>query len=470
MRQNRAFYYLSLAALAVVLGCASEASACSCAREAAPCQSFGAAQAIFVGKVVGSKEQRREKNQDGTSTTYAVGEIYFELEEAFLGVKGPRVVIHSGTGGGDCGYWFLKGMRYLVYAYGAAPDALSTSICTRTRTLADAATDMEFLRNLPRPGTGARIFGTVAAAIKDPKKERWRAAKPLSGLTVKVVGTEKTLDAVTDSDGKYELTGLPADKYKVYAEVPDYFRRDEYWVQEFELNDRGCRQVNFFAQNDSRITGRVLRPEGGGLAKANVVLIPAESAIEQLNRTGIDQTWADKDGEYELEEIAPGRYLVGINVTSSPSAESPYPRTFYPGVADPARATVIEVGLGEKLAHIDIQLPATLLEQVVRGFVVWPNDTLAAGVEVYLEDVNHPGVCVNGCSQKTDAQGRFEFKAYSGYEYRVVALADKSEKNKDDEFGQSTSFKLTADRDGMKVVLSSTGRPWDKKEAKPNER
>ena len=400
------FKHLLLVVSAVVLlPCSTAVKACSCVGERPPCEGFGSASAVFIGKVVGAKQQREQRGEDGSITTYDVGEIYFKVEESFLGVKGARVVIHSGTGGGDCGYWFLRGQRYLVYAYGESSDSLGTSICTRTRLLAHADADLEFLRNLPRKGTGSRIYGSVAAALKDPKSTDWRTRKPLDGVTVKIEGTQRTFDAVTDSKGEYEITGIPAGKYKVHAVVPDYYRQDEYWSREIELNDRGCAREDFFAQSDSAITGHVLKPDGKGLAKANVELIAVDSEV--VRRFGGDTAWAEEDGSYKLSEIAPGRYLLGINISSSPDKDAPYPRIYYPGVTDRSTATVIEIGLGQKLSDIDIHLPPPLIEHVVRGFVIWPDGSLARGVEIYLEDVNYPGWCVNGCSTKTDAQGRF---------------------------------------------------------------
>src|SRR6267378_2267102 len=164
---------LAVLSIALLLLSASYGLACTCVPERPPCEAFGSARAVFIGKVVGSRERRTQKNEDGTITTYDVGEIYFRVDESFGGIQGSRVVIHSGTGGGDCGYWFIRAKRYLVYAYGDASN-WSTGICTRTRPLTEAAEDLTFLRNLPRKGTGARIYGTVVAALKDPKSSDWR--------------------------------------------------------------------------------------------------------------------------------------------------------------------------------------------------------------------------------------------------------------------------------------------------------
>jgi hypothetical protein len=454
----------------ILFSCAPEVRACSCAETRPTCEEFGSAKAVFIGKVIGAKEQRQARGDDGSTTTYDVGEIYFKVEETFLGVKGARVVIHSGTGGGDCGYWFRRGQRYLVYAYGESLEALGTNICTRTRLLANAEEDLEFLRNLPRKGTGARIYGSVAAALKDPKSSAWRTPTPLEGVTVKIEGPQRTFDAVTDSKGEYELTGLPAGSYKVHAVVPDYYRQDEYWMRKIELNDRGCAREDFFAQNDSGITGHVFKPDGTPLAKANVELMPVER--EAIQRLSGDETWADEKGEYELEEVPPGRYLLGINLSSSPDDEQPYPRTFYPGVTDRSRATVIEIGLGQKLKDIDIHLPPQAIAHLVRGFVVWPDGSLAKAVDIYLEDVDYPGWCVNGCAGKTEEQGRFELRGFAGYKYRVVSTAERSPadgKENVNVYGVSESFQLSTEMENQKIVLSLPGHPWDKKEEKSKE-
>ena len=101
--------YFLLAACFLALVCPVYTVACTCRDERPPCEEFGSAKAVFIGKVIGAREQRREREEDGSTTTYDVGEIYFKVEEPFLGVaKGTRAVIHSGTGGADCGYWFLQ--------------------------------------------------------------------------------------------------------------------------------------------------------------------------------------------------------------------------------------------------------------------------------------------------------------------------------------------------------------------------
>lgn len=469
MRRNQ-LLYLGVTAFALVLCASSAALGCSCAPDRPTCEAFGSSQAVFVGKVVGAKEHRQHKNEDGTTSIYEVGEIYFKVEQSFFGTRGSRAVIHSGTGGGDCGYWFVKGERYLVYAYGESKDELWTSICSRTKPLENAEEDLGFLRTMPRKGSGVRVYGTVAATLRDPKSPDRRTPKPLAGIVVKVVG-KQTVDGVTDVKGEYELTGLPPGRYKIYAEVPEYYYRGEYWEREVEVADRGCVGEDFFARNDSLIAGRVLQVDGTVLPKVTVELVPAEAEAGSTRRLAVDTGYADDEGEFELKQIPPGRYLLGVNLTSSAENESPFPATFYPGTTDQSKATVIEIGLGEKLSGIDIHLPPSLAEYVVRGFVTWADGSLAAGVDVYLEDINSPDRCISTCGQKTDAQGQFELRGYSGYTYRVVSTADRkiSKEKTEGVYGDSSPFALTGDSDGMKIILAKPGRPWDNRDKESEE-
>ncbi len=453
--RSRARFFLPVAALALVCAFAGRASACSCLSGEPVCEAFGSSRAVFVGKVLGAKQQRVLKDEEGKNQTFDVGEIYFQVEEAFSGVKqGSRAVIHSGTGGGDCGSWFKRGARYVVYAYGDTLNDLSTNICTRTRPLDEAEEDLAFLRNMPNKGAGARVYGAVVAAVKDPSSTDWRKPVPLGGITVKIGGGGQTYEAVTDAEGTYERTGLPPGDYKVRPVVPEQYDAGEYSVREVRVNDRGCAQEEFLVHNDSRIKGRVVEPEGRGLPKVRVSLIPVEGP-DEVSWTTLDSDYADEQGRFELEQVPPGRYLLGVNIGSSPDEEAPYPRTFHPGVTDRAQAAVIEVGMGEKLKDIDIQLPPKLTRRAVSGTVVWPDGRPAAGAGVHLEDINFSGWCVNGCATETDAQGNFKLHGFAGYTYRVRASVMRNVKGKVKETSaEPPEVKLGADVHHLRLVLT----------------
>src|SRR5215510_11978953 len=137
----------------LIVSSPSIANACQCNRRVPPCEEFPRASAVFIGRVIDSAEQKTETDSKGSKRTYDVGIIRFEVEEVFKGIESPTVEIRSGASGADCGYWFTRGERYLVYAYGDHSGNLGTNVCTRTRPLDDkAAEDLQYLRNRPRKG------------------------------------------------------------------------------------------------------------------------------------------------------------------------------------------------------------------------------------------------------------------------------------------------------------------------------
>src|SRR4030095_16106645 len=98
--------YLFPAPLCLILLCFDLAYGCSCAAPIAPCAAVGDATAVFRGRVVSSAQRKSDVDDNGNKTVYDVGTIRFLVEENFKGAAAYEVEIHSGTGGGDCGYWF----------------------------------------------------------------------------------------------------------------------------------------------------------------------------------------------------------------------------------------------------------------------------------------------------------------------------------------------------------------------------
>lgn len=441
----------------IAFGHTSEILGCSCVREKPVCESVGSMRAIFVGKVVGAKQQNEDDGQ-----SYDVGEIYFEVIEAFAGVNAKaQVTIRSGTGGADCGYWFTRGETYLIYAYGDDSSNLSTNICTRTRPLSQAGEDLEILRNLPPSGSGVRIFGEVSEVVKDPFKDGSRQYKPLQGvkLTVQQLGGAKRRRVVaTDSEGKYELNGLPAGKYQITPTIPRTSKISEYSLQGFEVRDRGCRERDFVVENNSRITGRLIDADKKPLKQMKVELLPAygKQPTHPLDET----TWTDEDGTFDFEEVPTGSYILAVNFLSSPDEDAPFPVTFYPTTSKRDAALIIEIRAGKSIENLEFQMPERLATRIVEGFIIWPDGSPAADAEVHLEDLQSLGWCVNGCSSKADKHGRFSLKAYAGRSYRIRAEGEKVENGvKRTFFAPMPTFSADQENLRFKLVLGLSSDP-----------
>jgi hypothetical protein len=210
-------YFLMLSIIILVFICPLKANACSCAPTSS-CQSFGSSSAVFIGQVIEGSEQVKMERQTDNSVTYVAGIIRFAVEESFKGALGPEVKISvNGNIDTSCGpYGLIQGEKYLIYAYGDSRN-LRAGVCSRTTGLANAVEDLQFLRSLPPPGSGGSLYGNIWTEKGE------RETTPLSGVTVLVQDSEnQPVKAVTDGQGKFELTNLKAGKYTVQPVFPEY--------------------------------------------------------------------------------------------------------------------------------------------------------------------------------------------------------------------------------------------------------
>ncbi|MDQ2921252.1 MAG: carboxypeptidase-like regulatory domain-containing protein [Acidobacteriota bacterium] len=116
--------------------------------------------------------------------------------------------------------------------------------------------------------------------------------------------------------------------------------------QEAKVFDQGCAQVGFWVETDTRITGKVLDAEGQSAADVLMELVPEagqRNAYAAYVRT-------DTEGRYEMKLLRPGRYLLGVRIAGSAgSTYVPFPRTYYSGVSEKARATILTLAEGQRL-------------------------------------------------------------------------------------------------------------------------
>ncbi|WP_342505502.1 hypothetical protein [Sporosarcina sp. FSL K6-2383] len=138
MRQKRFVLPLCLVILLVLMLKPMPTVACSCAMMPSPEEGISNAQGVFSGKVNSIKENSGLLGGYGKT-------VLFTVKETWKGINKAEVAIMTGSGGGDCGVAFVVGQEYLVYA--SVSDmyekrSLSTTICSPTKALGDAAEDL----------------------------------------------------------------------------------------------------------------------------------------------------------------------------------------------------------------------------------------------------------------------------------------------------------------------------------------
>lgn len=88
------------------------------------------AMAVFEGDAIGLRRSG------------SANEAVLLVRRVWKGSLADSAVVATGLGGGDCGFAFQLGVRYLVYAFKGPGSELRTSICTRTTQLDSAAADI----------------------------------------------------------------------------------------------------------------------------------------------------------------------------------------------------------------------------------------------------------------------------------------------------------------------------------------
>src|SRR3990172_670723 len=112
---------LFIAIITGIPGIPLSALACTCAQPASVQEGLQRADAVFAGLV-----ERFELKGSGRLATFRVHTVW----------KGPethRIQVATGGGDGDCGYHFIVGVKYIVFAHQTGRNRLETSICTRTK-------------------------------------------------------------------------------------------------------------------------------------------------------------------------------------------------------------------------------------------------------------------------------------------------------------------------------------------------
>lgn len=400
-------------ALALALGAGEAARACSCAGTPTPRASFERAAAVFVGVVTKAEPDEKE---DGEQV------VRVRVEEAFKGAAtGEEIVLRQP--GHNCAPKYKAGERALLYVHlHAETKTWEVYGCDRSGALEQTPDDLLYLRALPGSATRSRLSG-VLHHYEDGPDQSFSLVRNVAGARVKIFGEKKTYEVVTDSNGVYELYDLPPGVYAIRPELPyglkvrfpmPFGERAESEVDgavAVQLGEGGMAGSDFILGSDNVISGRVLDPQGNPMRDVCLELLSAEKAApEGVPGRIFDCT--DEGGRYSLEDVPPGRYLIAANDKDRPTGREPFPRTFYPGVLDRARAGVVAVGATQERAEgYDISLPKLLPTVEVSGRLLYRDGRPVVGERVSFRQ---GGVLSGGDGAMTDGEGRFAFRVLKG--------------------------------------------------------
>jgi hypothetical protein len=326
-------------------------------------RSWSSGQVIFVGKVTAKLDLAPPSDQGfrDLSAGYAV---HFSVTDNFRegNEPGSEMVVYTGSGGGDCGYPFVVGASYLVYASGRS-DHLYTSICTKTRPEGMAGGIVRELRAIRDKGHGDELFGTVATWPPGWGSDAAKS-KPLGSVAVQATGSNGRLfSAQTDEQGAFAFAALPPDTYNIVYDIPEGLRVPQlkngntFLVQlaSPDASGAGC-ELSAFPLADGQISGVVVDSRGH-LVSGSVTVEPADptDAREAWRHGGI-RGCDTEAGKFLVELLPPGRYKLFF-VPKALQSDNSYEKVYWPPNSD-----AIELAFGQHIDNVRFEVPVTVSE------------------------------------------------------------------------------------------------------------
>jgi hypothetical protein len=286
--------------------------------------------------------------------------------------------------------------------------------CGHTKPVSESAELLSFLQGLAERKPGATISGSVRSSTRT-LDERERIEEGIAGARVFLAGAAER-SANTDADGKFRFADLPAGDYRLTTLLPEQ-RRDLAALAPHPLrlaSPHACAEVSLTTSLDGRIEGTVFDDTGQPVPGVGVD-IRAAGPHTRDRSPEFDFAQTDDAGRYLFEGLAPGRYVVGLNLASGPRGTDPFEVAY---ASSASGRQVLEVAAGALTIAGPIRAHR-LEERTLNGRTVWADGTPAAYLGVEVTPTSESGRLGWGEHVCSDAQGLFQAQVLGAVRYRV---------------------------------------------------
>ena len=270
--------------------------------------------------------------------------------------------------------------------------------------------------------------------------------KGAAGITVAATTSSSVLDnrtvakTTTDDDGKYQLTGLAAGRFTIMPLAKAFVVGTSGAYDQLDQSitvaeGETITKIDFALVRGGVITGRITDTDGRPVIGERVNVTPGD--IPDLGRPATifdgPRNRTDDRGIYRVYGLSPGNYKVSIgqaagagNVAIMGMGGSQYTKTFYPGVAEEARATIVEINEGTEVSNVDIVARKSGRGSSVSGRVVDADSGQPVpNVYVVHSSLNEGSQQLGGMNfsgSQTDANGKFRLENVQPGRYAAYML------------------------------------------------
>jgi hypothetical protein len=345
---------------------------------------------------------------------------HFKVDEKFAGPDTTEIDVFSGGDDGDCGYHFSKGDQYIVFTQQETEGRLFATICGDTRPVADGRALIPQLRAMRNHQQIASVFGVLRRADPPLLAPADDPDDPLPHIKLKLRSKYDRFATSTGPDGVYSFYDVHSGEYHFSATLPARMELSERTLPgalpPFKIPNGACYEYNVDALPLGKIRGAVLDADGKPLKIASVELYRAEKYKD--TEPGLWGFQGSK-GDFEFDHVGPGDYILVFNRLNRMDPNSPYPRAFYPGVANQSETTVITLKDGEQLLKANIQVADGYPTRKIRVQLKWKDGRPPGEVTIMAKAEQGE----NPAAQRV-AEGVYGFTLLQSTHYKISAWED----------------------------------------------
>ncbi|MDQ2920861.1 MAG: carboxypeptidase regulatory-like domain-containing protein, partial [Acidobacteriota bacterium] len=241
------------------------------------------------------------------------------------------------------------------------------------------------------------------------------------------------LKGVTDQEGNYRITDLPAGTYQVTPAAPAFVVADfgsfgQRGKSVILADGENVEGIDFSMVRGGVITGKVTQTDGRPVIEERINVEPdRQGLVNQSSST-------DDRGIYRVFGLPAGKYKISIG--QSPDTFSggtrpgrpTYERVFYPDVTNPDEAKVVELGEGTEATNIDITVGESLSGFSAAGVITdgetnQPLANLRFGLQRIIGERDSNFI---GTSVVSDRLGAFRFENLAPGKYSVFIMPQQN--------------------------------------------